>query len=112
MLSGLSDLVEKHPTSFGRWAMFGLEQAFGTVEIALLGGQAREAAKHINENYYFPEKLMQASSESRTDWPLLAGKMGYGDLAIYVCRNSVCSNPVNSLAEFEQMQGSTSSSGQ
>ncbi len=108
MLSGLLELIEKHPTSFGRWAMFGLQQAFGIVEIALLGIGAKEAAKQINERYYMPEKCMQAAPKSSSDWPLLAGKKDDDELAIYVCRDFVCLSPVNSLAGFEEILSRTS----
>lgn len=101
MLAGLSGLLLKYPSAFGYWAGLYLERAFGSVEIAVLGPNALEAAHQINKKYYLPGKCIQASVTGNHDYPLLAGKKDNRDLLIYVCRNNTCGNPVQTLAGLD-----------
>ena len=99
MMVALSDIIIKHPTSFGVWSNLVLKQAIGMQEIAITGKNAGAIRAAILK-LYLPRKVLQ-SAANEEDMPLLKNKI-YGESPlIYVCTNYSCGAPVTNMEDFK-----------
>lgn len=102
MISRLEKSIIKHPTSFGIWAS-GLQWLLEPVsEIALIGENSTVALEEVLGAYH-PNKVIQASSTSNDDYPLLSQKTPTDRLQIYLCRDYACLQPVSTVNELFQL---------
>jgi uncharacterized protein YyaL (SSP411 family) len=102
MLLTMKSTVERYPLSFERWAGALLNEAYPYLEIAIVGDNAFEKARKIQQQF-IPNRLLAVSKTVTDANPLLAGKPGETDAYIYICRNYTCQRPVQSLKEFDQL---------
>ena len=98
MLATMRETIEKYPLSFQRWATACLNEQYPFQEIAVVGKNAFEKARAIQQ-WFLPNKIIVASKEADDSLPLLAGKPGAEDAMIYVCHNFACQSPVSSLED-------------
>jgi uncharacterized protein YyaL (SSP411 family) len=101
MLQGMAGIVQKHPLSFGYWALN--LQAFvnGFKEVVITGKEHLSFTKEILEQY-IPVKVMQSSGDENNHWPLLRGKNFSIGTYIYLCEDYKCLNPVKTTEEFKK----------
>jgi uncharacterized protein len=99
MMSALTDLIIRYPTSFGVWANLLLEVMAGTEEIVVLGRDVFKLATDVLAEY-IPHKVFVFSAISNKKLPLLSEKLAKDVPLIYVCRSYVCLKPVSSTKEL------------
>ncbi|MBK7406855.1 MAG: thioredoxin domain-containing protein [Saprospirales bacterium] len=102
MLEKMRDVMERYPSSFGRWMSAYLWAVYPPKEIAVVGRDWKEWANSI-AGMYLPHKILMAGHEGDDRYPLLAGKEGGEKTYIYVCESYACQMPVDSLAAFTQL---------
>jgi uncharacterized protein YyaL (SSP411 family) len=99
MISSLGNAITRYPTSFGIWACLLLEIVDGTNELAIIGKDAGQVLTELLSQY-IPNRVLMASENAETGFPLLAGKPPSSEPYIYLCRNYTCLSPVFSVKEL------------
>ena len=99
MISRLEQLIVKHPTSFGVWAT-GLQWLIKPVnEIAIMGNNPSPVLTEVLGSYV-PNKILQSSANSDSNFPLLTQKNVISGVQIYLCRDYACLQPVTTANEL------------
>lgn len=98
MVLAMGELPVKYPTSFGVWLSLLYENLNGTAEIAIAGPDYRAYLLDFLQTFV-PHALWMASPDEQPRYPLLADKKVQGRTHIFLCRNYVCQQPVNTLPE-------------
>ena len=101
MLQGIVDIMQKHPLSFGYWALNLQTLVNGFKEIVIAGKTHLNIMKEILQQY-IPVKIIQSATESDNYWPLLRGKNFSDGTYIYLCEGYKCLTPVETTEEFEK----------
>ena len=99
MISSLGENISRYPTSFGIWAALILELTAGTYEIAVLGNNYQELQLELFK-HYLPHRVFMASNVETEEFPILAGKISTSKPAIFLCKDFVCQQPVDSIKRF------------
>ncbi len=99
MVASLGNAITRYPGSFGNWASLLQERSVGTNEIAVTGPGFKSLLMQVLEAY-IPHRVLMASAESVSTYPLLAGKDSAGKSSIWLCRNYTCQLPVFSVIEL------------
>ncbi len=99
MLLVIKKSIENFPSSFSRWASELLNHIYSIKEIAVLGPEAAETANRINE-LFIPGRLVMATSNAETEYPLLKNRFNETETLIYLCQNYSCQKPVNNIEDF------------
>ncbi|MBA4167392.1 MAG: thioredoxin domain-containing protein [Chitinophagaceae bacterium] len=102
MCSGLKDVVQKYPGSFGIWAMVVQALSDGIPEIAVTGGGGDTFLKEILR-IFIPFRILQSSPSEATGFPLLAEKSFSSAPMIYLCKDYACQTPVNEVPAFQKL---------
>lgn len=103
MVSGLSTVAVKYPTSFGVWLACFYQQVKGTREIVLLGDY-EHPLKELLANP-LPHSIIMSSKTANPEFPLLKGKTSVQPLGIFLCEQYACKQPVHSVtALLEQLK--------
>ncbi len=97
MLEQLKPAVVKYPTSFAG-AATGLQNViYGMYEISVNGAETKSLLTQILQPYW-PDKIIQTQLQDDNRFPLFRGRWSAtGEAAIFLCKNEVCSQPVNSV---------------
>jgi hypothetical protein len=102
MCSGLKDVVQKYPGSFGIWAVVMLALSKGIPEIAVTGGGSDATLKEILR-IFIPFRILQSSPSEAKGFPLLAGKSFLSTPMIYLCKDYACQTPVNEVPALQKL---------
>lgn len=98
--ASLTETVVKYPTSFAVWASVMLKQAAGINEIVLTGKNVANEQQALLK-MYIPNKVFQSTHNEVNGFPLIKGKLFADESLIYLCRNYLCLEPVNSVNKFK-----------
>lgn len=99
IISNLLPAIEKHPTSFGAWAMT-LQQYFFCKEIVVTNCTSEVIIHKIN-NQYIPCKILIAANNSNSfSLPILNEKIVEKHPIFYLCKNYTCLPPETDLTKF------------
>lgn len=98
MLAQVKDLLSQEPEYLSNWATLVMELSGSFQEIVIIGPQAYEMAREIN-NKFIPNKIIAASKESSELSPFEHKTMIDGKTTIYVCFNKSCKRPVTTVEE-------------
>ena len=99
MINSIGEIISRYPTSFGIWACLLMEIISGTYEIAVLGNNYQKLQLDLF-NHYLPHKIMMASHAGNDEFPLLVGKISPEKPIIYLCKDFICQQPVDSIKRF------------
>ncbi len=99
MVSSLGQAIVRYPTSFGNWGCLLQELIIGTNEIAILGQEFDSVHLQVLAEY-IPHRVVMASAESDTAYPLLIDKPTTAKATIYYCSSYTCQAPVFSAKEL------------
>ncbi len=102
MLSAMSAVAVRYPTSFGLWLDLLMEMHYGTAEVAVVGKDASLLAREALQKY-FPYRLLVFAKAPHQDIPLLAEKKPGVETLIFLCRNYVCKTPVKTAFALEEL---------
>ncbi|MCO4821162.1 MAG: thioredoxin domain-containing protein [Flavobacteriaceae bacterium] len=95
MLNNIKPELLEFPSGFSNWLDLMLNYSNKYYEVAIVGAQAKEKIKTLNQTY-IPNKLI-IGSESDNDLPLLKNRYVEGETYIYVCVNKACKLPVTEV---------------
>ena len=102
MVSSLSNVIVRYPTSFGVWAMLLAEIVDGIKEVVVVGGGASILAKRLLAEY-IPHKIFMVSETGKEQLPLLTGKTPIDKPLIYLCREYSCLKPVTDVKQLLEL---------
>jgi len=102
MITSLSNVGIRYPTSFGIWLNLFLEMIYGTSEIVVMGKNSLNLGEKILAEY-IPHKIFVASTISSEMLPLLKEKPTTGPTLIYLCRAYSCLKPVSTVNELLEL---------
>lgn len=97
MISSLGNAIVHYPTSFGSWACIFLEITSGTNEISIISNDPQPILIQVLKEF-IPHKIIMSASDGSNSFPLLTGKEKSNEMALYLCRNYSCENPVSSIS--------------
>jgi uncharacterized protein len=101
-VTGLKDLVYRHPGSFGVWATLINGVTYQLNEIVLSG--SRNEKKHMDFlKMGIPNRVFQITSVTHPDLPLLRNKPVDGTSQFFLCRDYSCQQPVKEVAELADL---------
>jgi uncharacterized protein YyaL (SSP411 family) len=108
LLSNLSEITIKYPTSFGNWACTLIDQAATINEIAIVGDGFERLRDELAKNF-IPNKVLQcANKPGDNTFPLLLNKESSSQPLIYLCRNYTCQSPTKDVGVIvEEVRDST-----
>jgi hypothetical protein len=96
MLDHFASDVETTGPYYANWASLMGLIAYEPFEVAVMGGDALNKSKALQQ-HYFPTALFMGGDKENL--PLLENKLAAGRTMIYVCRNKVCKLPVEDVEE-------------
>ena len=99
MVSSLINAIVRYPTSFGAWACILLEISNGVNEIVIMSEESQHILTQVLKEYV-PHKIIMAATHGSNSFPLLSGKEKNKEVALYLCRDYTCENPVSSINEL------------
>ena len=100
MLSTIQEAIIRHPGSFGVWSNLFLEINRGTNEIAIIGAEYQQAARSFLKRFV-PNRVLMASANSLTQYPLLRDKfVPDGEIRYHVCKDYACKTPLSTENEL------------
>jgi hypothetical protein len=103
MLEALAAVIEKHPSSFAKWASGTVAAVYPPYEIAVVGADALSKSQAIN-GLFLPNKIIAADFQADASLPLLKGRDTEGGQSlIYVCQNYTCQLPVETVADMKAL---------
>lgn len=102
MCSGVKEMVQKYPGSFGIWAIVIQALIKGIPEIAVTGGSYDTVLKQLLRTF-IPLRVLQSSPVEIKGFPLLAGKSYSAASTIYLCKDYTCQTPVNEVNAFQKL---------
>jgi uncharacterized protein YyaL (SSP411 family) len=102
MVSSLSNVIVRYPTSFGVWAVLLAEIVDGLKEVVVVGEGASILAKRVLAEY-IPHKIFLVSETGKEQLPLLTGKTPIDKPLIYLCREYSCLKPVTEVKQLLEL---------
>ncbi|WP_394749445.1 thioredoxin domain-containing protein [Spongiimicrobium salis] len=103
MLSSMISSVKENPANYARWEKLLLHTTYPYFEMAVVGQKAPGIMKDLNARH-IPNTLIVGSTQD-SDLPLFKNRFDAEDTYIYVCQNSTCKLPVNTIDEaMRQLQ--------
>ncbi|NAS12317.1 thioredoxin domain-containing protein [Poritiphilus flavus] len=97
MLNTLLPRVTQSVDNYGRWGNLLVNNAFPYYEIAIVGPQAEEKLKELQNNGL--ANALIVGSDTKSELALFENRFVPGDTYIYVCRNNSCKLPVRSAED-------------
>jgi len=106
LLKNIEPQIPSYLSGYSNWGLLLLHQIHPFYEIAIVGKDAHEKRKEINQKF-IPNKLIIGSlGESKL--PLLEMKLVNGKTMLYVCYNKACQKPVEKVSEaLMQIKGTS-----
>jgi uncharacterized protein YyaL (SSP411 family) len=99
MVSSLGLAVYRYPVSFGIWASLLQEIITGSLEVVIVGEKYEELRADFFGKY-LPHRVLMSSAAEYQQFPLLANKTNDKQTLIYLCKDFVCQQPVETIARF------------
>ena len=99
MVKTLGRAVTNYPTSFGVWASFVQQNAYGLNEIIVTGKDYVESLSVILQAF-IPNKILQATNVENNNFPLLDFKVIREQNSFYLCKDYSCKEPLFNVKDF------------
>jgi hypothetical protein len=97
MLGKMEEQLLANGSMFAHWARLLANQIKPFYEIAVTGEEAYERARQL-QSVYLPQAIF-AAAKSKSELPILEGRISDEKTRIFVCRNKSCQLPVASIEE-------------
>ncbi|WP_346880724.1 thioredoxin domain-containing protein [uncultured Algibacter sp.] len=95
MLNNVKPEMLEYPSGYSNWYDLMLNYSAPYYEVAIVGLDAKQKIKQLNQTY-IPNKLI-AGSTSENNMPLLENRYNPNETLIYVCVNKACKLPVSNV---------------
>ena len=103
MLSSMASNMEEYGQNYSNWNALLLNSAYPYYEIAVVGKNALPLVKELHEQHI--PNILVVGSLDKSDLPLFEGRYIEEGTLVYVCQNSTCKLPVETIEEaIDQMQ--------
>jgi hypothetical protein len=99
IVCSLGRVIPGYPTSFGIWASLLQEIIAGTYEIVITGDNYEKLQMELFD-LYLPHRILLMSNADNQQFPILAGKRPLKGTLIYLCKDFVCQQPVDTIERF------------
>jgi len=93
MLNNVKNDIQKYASGYSNWLQLQSDLTTDYYEIAVVGKDAKEKIKELNQQY-IPNKLI-AGSKKESKQPLLLDRFSKGSTLIYICIEGTCKLPVS-----------------
>jgi uncharacterized protein YyaL (SSP411 family) len=97
MLKKVMGNIRKYPAAFSNWGILLIYNTGTFYDVVINGSNALLRRGELSE-FYFPSKLILGST-SKSEIPVLRDRFKTGKTMIYVCSNSECKKPAETVAE-------------
>lgn len=97
MLNNVKPEMLEYPSGYSNWLDLMLNYTNSYYEVAIVGKDAKQKVKELNQTY-LPNKLV-AGSVSENNMPLLKNRYNPNNTIIYVCVNKACKLPVEDVEQ-------------
>ncbi len=101
MLHNIQPQIESYASGYSNWLDLMLNFSFNFYELVIVGNDAENKLKELNQTY-IPNKLL-AGSVSDSDQALLKNRFDQDRTLIYTCVNNACKFPVEDTNEVLKM---------
>ncbi|MCH5714994.1 hypothetical protein [Niabella hibiscisoli] len=98
MTKGLGTVAVKYPTSFGVWLAGLYQQITGTKEVVLIGDFENSLSELLSQPLL--HSIIMAAPKAIEAFPLLKDKNTDKPLALFLCENYACQQPVFSVNDL------------
>jgi uncharacterized protein len=103
MLAPVLDDFEKNPAYYANWGLLLMKIVFPFYEIAIVGQDAENKRKELDQ-YYLPNSIVMGG-QKEGNLELLKAKLQKGKTMIYACEGKACQLPVQEVGEvIEQLK--------
>lgn len=100
MLQTVKNELIGYGPGYSNWLNLAAHDLYPSYELVVTGSQAKEQTKELMVNYY-PQVLI-AVAEEDSYLPICAGRILGSETFFYLCRESMCERPMNSLLEIKK----------
>jgi len=97
MLNNVKPEMSTYGSSFSNWLDLMLNYSNPFFEVAIVGSEAMQITKELNEHYI--PNILVANSSISGELPLIKDRFIEGNTLIYVCVNNSCKLPVRTVDE-------------
>ncbi len=97
MLNNVKPEMSTYGSSFSNWLDLMLNYSNPYFEVAIVGSEAMQITKELNEHYI--PNILVANSSISGELPLIKDRFIEGNTLIYVCVNNSCKLPVRTVDE-------------
>ncbi|KKN38394.1 hypothetical protein LCGC14_0753940 [marine sediment metagenome] len=97
MLSAMVPAITEQASSYSKWNTLLLHSVYPFYEVAVVGKNAKQLIKELQQSYIANTLVIGTSSES--DSPLFKDRYFSDGTYIYVCKNTSCKLPVETVAD-------------
>lgn len=97
MLNSMVPSITESAPSYSKWNSLLLNTTYPYYEIALVGKDAKILMAELNRTYLM--NALVVGSTSNSELPLFKGRYSDDDTLIYVCQNTTCKLPVETVKE-------------
>ncbi len=103
MYARIRELIVKDPVWLSCWADFALQFSTKATEVYIVGDKYKNVVSELRKHYFEPQVLIFATGRE-SNLEVFFGKTKAPNLTqIYVCQDSVCQLPVNSIEDALQI---------
>jgi uncharacterized protein YyaL (SSP411 family) len=99
MLQTVKNELIGYGPGYSNWLNLAAHDLYPSYELVVTGSQAKEQTKELMVNYY-PQVLI-AVAEEDSYLSICEGRILGNDTIFYLCRESMCERPVNSILEIK-----------
>ena len=97
MLKKVLPNIPKYPAAFSNWGILLIYNTGNFYDVVITGEEAIRRKREL-EGFYHPSKLI-LGAKTKSDLPLLRNRFVPGKTMIYVCTDSGCKRPTETLEE-------------
>ena len=101
MLNNVKPEIQEYASGYSNWLDLMLNYSDPFYEVAIVGPEAKEKIKKLNQSY-IPNKLI-AGSLTENNMPLLKNRFNPSKTLIYVCVNQACKLPVSEVSDAKKL---------
>jgi len=99
----VESLWSEQPDAYSMWTQSYLTSVFPYYEIVVVGENAQQLVKEINQDLLHNSLII--GSEKESDVALFANRFVEGETMIFVCKNNTCKLPVKTKEEALKQLG-------
>jgi len=101
MAANMGDELASYPRSYSHWASLYLRLTIPSIDVVVSGKLAEDYVQQLQQTYH--PGVLFAGSINESSLPILSDRFKQNQTQIYICRDKVCSEPVQNIQDARQM---------